>query len=137
MDLIKWLNKHLLVYWIPLGIVAFIIFFFSVLKSPFSAIGIPEGDLLDFNTLHIPAYFALSFLAGIAFRHTTNLKFHHYTLAIIFAFAFGTLMEITQGFVPGRTASLIDSTHSLIGAALAQPLRFVLKQEKRLLNKII
>ena len=137
MNYIKWLNHHIIIYWMPLTIACLIIIYFSILKNPFSSIGIPKGDLLNFNNLHIPAYFVLSFLAGVAFRHTTKLKFHHYTLAILFAFNFGILMEIAQGFIPARTASLFDTTHALIGALLAQPLRYILKLDKKYLDKIL
>ena len=102
MNYIKWLNHHIIIYWMPLTLACLTIIYFSILENPFSSLGIPKGDLLNFNNLHIPAYFILSFLAGVAFRHTTKLKFHHYTLAILFAFNFGILMELMQGLVSDR-----------------------------------
>jgi len=134
MELIKWLNQHKFIYWIPVYASVIIILYFSLLPQPFSSIGIPRGDLLNFNTLHIIAYFGVSLVMGIAFRHSNIeiLKNHSYIWAIFFGTFLGGFVEFAQDFIPGRYLGFMDLVLNMIGVFSAQLIRFILKRNKQL-----
>ncbi len=134
MKVIDWLNKHpILVFQIPVLIVIIIISFFSLATTPFQTVGVGTGGI-DFNLLHFLAYFGLSFLLGIALRHSDSK--HPYLNAILITLFFSILMEGFQYFIPARSFDLMDIVYNFSGVLLGQAFRFVLKQNK-VLNKII
>ncbi len=142
MDMIRWLNNHKILYWVPLAAVVSVILFFSIIPRPFEAITGEEGSFLDdlnlFDALHAAAYFALCFFMGVAFRHSDGIfRNNHYALAISFSLIFGGAIEIVQGFIPGRYLSFYDVMFNLAGIIPAQIIRYFLKKEKRYLDKII
>lgn len=131
-----WLDQHPALYWFPvLGIIA-IILFFSLIPMPFTAVGMERGDLLNFDILHIIAYFTLSFFIGIAFKHSRNniLSLYHYSFAVLIGITFGTLIELAQGLIPGRYPSFIDAIYNSAGVVLAQILRYLLEKVKQSLQ---
>ena len=134
MKLTNWLNNHTFIYWIPVYASVMIILFFSLLPRPFSLIGIPSGDLLNFNTLHIIAYFGLSLVMGMAFRHSeiAILKNHSYIWSIFFGTFLGGFVEFAQDFIPGRYLDFMDLVLNMIGVFSAQLIRFILKKNKQL-----
>ena len=134
MKFIKWLNNHAFIYWIPVYASVLIILYFSLLPKPFSAIGIPSGDLLNFNTLHIIAYFGVSLVMGIAFRHSNIaiLKNHSYIWPIFFGTFLGGFVEFAQDFIPGRYLGFMDLVLNMIGVFAAQIVRFILKRNKQI-----
>lgn len=129
MKIVEWLNKHPIIYWVPLFILIIIIAFFSLLPRPFDTVGVGEDTmerLTSLDTLHFLAYLAFGFLAGVALRHS-KIK-HHYLTAIALGYIFGGAMELLQIFIPGRYSSIIDSLINLEGIVLAQGIRWILKK---------
>ena len=138
MKLIDWMNKHTIIsYWVPLYAAVIVIIYFSLLPKPFSSIGLPAGDLLNFDVLHLFAYFTLSFMMGVALRHSKFkvLSNNSYILPIFIVVLFSGLLELLQGYIPGRWASFTDLIYNLGGTVIAQAVRFNLKLNNTL-NKI-
>jgi VanZ family protein len=134
--LLKWLDSHPFIYWVPVCFALLIIFYYSL--TPMPSRKIIDMVSSNFDMLHIPAYFALSLLAGIAFRHSKFKLFNKnsYVLAVFFSACLGGFIELAQGFIPGRNLSFMDMMFNLAGIFSAQLIRFVLKIEKRLLDKL-
>jgi len=132
MKLFDWLNKHPFTkYWGPVYIVMLIIVFFSLTTNPFATIGMEDvGTTLNFNFLHVLAYFVLSFLMGIAVRQSKQVAFrkYHYFFPILCCFAFSGFIELMQFFVPERAPSFLDLFFNLGGILLAQLARLILKK---------
>lgn len=139
MKFIDWMNKHTMIsYWMPLYAVMAVIAYFSLMPMPFSAIGLDRGDMLNFDVLHIFAYFVLSFLMGVALIHSRIkvLSKNSYILPILIVVLFSGFLELFQGFIPGRWTSFTDMIYNLGGTVVAQAVRFRLKKNKSL-DKII
>lgn len=82
----------------------------------------------DFNTMHLLAYFFLSFSIGISLFHS-RFK-NHYNLAILYCFLFGVLIEILQHFIPGRFFGIDDLIRNTVGILLGQGARAILRKNK-------
>ncbi|MBD3249190.1 hypothetical protein GF336_04035 [Candidatus Woesearchaeota archaeon] len=142
MDIVRWLDKHKLFYWMPLLAVIAVILFFSIIPRPFEVIAGEKGSFfheLDFSDIeHIAAYFTLCFFMGVAFRHSKIdiLRNNHYALAISLSLLIGAMLEFLQGFIPGRYLSFYDVMFNLTGIIPAHLLRYVLKKGK-ILGKIL
>lgn len=102
--------------WFPTIILMIIIAFFSLAPKPFEKIGIEQGEQLDFNYLHIFAYFILSILVGIALN---NYKYSYY-YAILFCLIYSFILETGQLLIPERTFDLLDILYNLLGISTAQ-----------------
>jgi VanZ family protein len=133
------IRKHKFAFfWIPVFLAMAVIFVFSIMPpKQVEKTGI-EGFGFSLNNLHFVAYFALSFLLGIALWHSNKgyLNRNHYILAILVCVAFGSLNELLQFFSPGRTPDFLDAMNNGIGAVIAQGFRFVLRLEKKCLRRI-
>lgn len=128
MNLIKWLNKNYYLYWIPLYCSILVITYFSLFTKPFTRIGLEAGDsILNFNILHIVAYFVLGTSMTIALTHSKHKSKYIILYSILFCFLFGTLMEIIQYFIPGRFFSIIDISQNLAGIVIGQMPFFIKK----------
>jgi len=136
----KVLKHHILFFWDPVFLYMAIIFYLSSIPEP----PIPGFIIKIFSTktglvLHFFEYFILSFLTSIALRHSKHSFFnkHHYLLAILIASLYGISDEIHQIFVPGRFATISDALINIVGAGFAQFIRWLLKKEKTIIDKII
>ena len=100
------INKHPFIkYGGPVYIVMLVILFFSLTPKPFTTIGVEQADTaLNFDLLHILAYFVLSFLMGVAFQHSKIkiLKTYHYHFSIFFSLLFSGFNELMQFLIPGN-----------------------------------
>jgi VanZ family protein len=70
------------------------------------------------NLLHIPAYGLLALLwlltlktYGVAWRRSLALAF-------VLATAYGVVMELSQGWIPGRVPSVLDALFNVLGILL-------------------
>lgn len=128
MEIKKWLKEHpFFKYWEPVVIVMAIIAFFSLNTDPFSMVGVAELDAIDFNPLHVLAYFVLSLMMGIGFKHSGSVLYERYyhLFAILYSFVFGAFVELMQMFVPDRYSDLQGLAYNLAGILLAQMILYV------------
>ena len=123
------------VLWFGVFAILSVILFYSLNPQP-PSVGIPSS--VDFNDLHLIAYFVFTFVLGVAMRHSTleKLSKNHYLLPIFVALFIGAAIELGQKYIPGRYLSLGDLGRNLLGSIAAVVVRFILKREKNL-NKII
>lgn len=108
MELFDWFNRHPVIrYWPPVYACMAFILYFSLSTSPPSSIG---GHKLNFNIMHLAAYFFLCFFmsAALAVSRLQIFKKNPYLLSIFLCFLFGGFTELMQSFVPGRSPSLAD-----------------------------
>lgn len=113
MKFLEKLNSlHASVPWFQVFAWMIFILYFSLSPSPPDAVG---GYTLNFDILHLVAYFVLCLLAANAFSNTHMYlpKKNPYLFSIFFCFLFGGFIEIAQSFVPGRTASIADVFYNL------------------------
>ena len=108
MKLFSWLNKYQVPkYWVPAYACMSAILYLSLTPTPPDSVG---GYVLNFNFLHLAAYFVLCLLISNAFANTRidSLRKNPFVVTIFFCFLFGGLIEILQSFVPGRSPSMSD-----------------------------
>ena len=67
------------------------------------------------NALHVPIYAVLVALGGLCLRTPRGPGLLGMAGIAILCFAFGTLLEIAQTLVPGRTGSLTDLLLNAVG----------------------
>ena len=78
----------------------------------------PKGTALQetlHNLGHVPAYAGLTFLA-IGLLMVYEVKSSVFLKAFCSSVLYGVLLEYLQGFVPGRTPSLLDVSSNAFGA---------------------
>ena len=68
------------------------------------------------NFFHLPAYAMLAFILMNTFRAFNRRRVNLWVFLI--SVGYGGLIEILQGFVPGRTPSLGDESLNMLGTAL-------------------
>jgi len=132
----KILKHNIFFFWTPVFLYMAIIFYFSsTTKPPIPELWISTKTYL----LHFIEYSVLSFIIGIALRHSKHpfLNKHHYVLAIVIAGLYGISDEFHQAFVPGRFATISDAFMDFVGALATQLIRWLLKQEKTIIDKVI
>jgi VanZ family protein len=130
MNIKKFVTKHsFFVYQVPIFLLMIIILFYSVIPKPHES-GINAN--LNLNLLHVLAYFTLSFLIGVALRHSKSIFNKKYTyFAILFSWLFGALNEVLQLLVPLRHFSLSDLLgYNLGGIVVAQIVLVLLIRKK-------
>jgi VanZ family protein len=110
MGLILWLEEHRKAAWFLTIVYMGMIFFFSSMSK------LPQPDVgYDITTLeHIAEYAVLGFLLSTAMRVEKKKVF----AVVMIAALYGVTDEIHQFFVPGRVASIYDTTADLIGSAI-------------------
>lgn len=118
-----WLESKPKLAWTLVAVYATIIFILS--SFPYAP---PEPGFLarvSSTFKHIFEYFIFGFLLLAAFRSNTKTRKSALLLAFIFASFYGLSDEFHQLFVPGRTASIIDSLAdslgSFLGAFISKP----------------
>ena len=100
-----------IVYWLPVYVIALIIFYYSSLSSPLAG----AGTGLSSWIFHVVEYFLLSMAAYFAFKN--NWKLGNYRLnTLIFTLLFAVSDELHQMLIPGRVASLLDIGVDLAGS---------------------
>jgi VanZ family protein len=100
-------------YWVPVVLYAGFIFYVSSIPSPVPA------TRIDLSVLHVPMFFALSYLiARAASAHAWAGERTAIATAILFTAAYGVLDELHQLYVPGRTFSYLDIGFDLLGGCL-------------------
>ena len=80
------------------------------------------------NLMHAPAYGLMAFFVLLSWDQTHQWERRSVLGTALVCFGYGVLIEILQGFVPGRNPSLLDITLNTlgIGAALWLMTRFKL-----------
>ena len=76
--------------------------------------GTPLQEMLH-NLCHVPAYAGLTFIV-IGLLMVYEVKSTIFLKAFCFSVLYGVLLEFLQGFVPGRTPSLLDVSSNAFGA---------------------
>lgn len=96
--------KNFVKYWIPVYLMAFVIFYFSSLSRLPEPLVIKTPDYIK----HFTEYLFFSFLVFRAFNNTNSFKLNHSLFTFIFISLFAISDEIFQAFTPGRISSLFD-----------------------------
>lgn len=100
----------------------FVITWLSITASPPSGPGTgPASTVINPQTAHLGMYGvlgALLMLAGWSISHAKR-RFLFSAGIVVFAGAYGGLMELVQGTVPQRSASWEDALLNTVGAAIA------------------
>ncbi len=106
-------QKDFLYYWLPVILVAGLIFGLSSLSQPPS---VCVGGCSSCTTvfLHVIEYFVLAALLLRALKH--HAAKHPYLFAILFAALYGVTDEVHQLFVSGRVFSWLDIGADALGA---------------------
>lgn len=101
-------------YWLPVGLYAGLIFYFSSLQHPEDFLPITVWDKLA----HVVEYAILGILSYRAFVNTGSVwgTRHAMLLTILFSVAYGLTDELHQLFVPNRQADLVDVFADSLGA---------------------
>ncbi|MEM4247900.1 MAG: VanZ family protein [Candidatus Nanoarchaeia archaeon] len=81
----------------------------------FSAKIVPGAEIIGDKSIHIFAFFILAVLVYLAIKENSGAI----VFAMLFAFAYGIIIEILQLYIPGRFASLGDVAANAIGIVLA------------------
>ena len=110
--------KKFIKYWLPVLVVAAIIFAVSSLPEPPSApVALPHLDKI----LHLLEYTLLSFLVKRALVRKNHKKIKETFLsAITLTTLYGISDEIHQNFVPNRYMSIFDLAFDFLGVMLGQ-----------------
>jgi VanZ family protein len=89
---------------------------------------IPSPDKLA----HTALYFGLGILLYLAFTNSsdTRISARAIQLSLIVGIAYGLMDEVHQGFVPGRTSSLIDVGFNALGIGISQLVIVLLRNRK-------
>ena len=101
-------------HWLPFIAYLGFIYFLSTRPKPIP-LDIPNIPM-DFSFLHIIEFFILAFLLlRIFYAHKIKYEF---ILTILLITLLGIIDEVIQGYISGRTSSLIDAGLDFIGASL-------------------
>lgn len=104
------------IFWLPVVLYGWLIFFLSSLSSPDTGVQLPD------YILHIGEYGLLSALLIRAFNSGVfDPTVTSALLGAVTASAYGAADEIHQAFVPMREASVLDFGFDMLGAFLAWP----------------
>ena len=123
--------RHQLIYWFPVYIYVFIIFYFSSLPNVFTyAPQVLKPAFMDVSNLfyHVIEYMVLGFLLYRALVNS-NCK-HSMSLTILIAILYGFTDEIHQLFVPSRVFSLLDILANSFGVVSSQSVLYIIKNLK-------
>jgi VanZ family protein len=116
---------HFFKYQFPAIAWACLIYFASSIPGP----DLPDLFLLDYDKLiHIGIFFVFGFLAYRAlepYAKTESFNWKRVTLAVIIVVAYGTIDELHQGSVPGRTLDVFDLLADTIGGILSGGFAYV------------
>jgi VanZ family protein len=132
-------KKHPFTFWWDPVILYFIAI---MIISNWHTTPTPEKAILGFvisdKIKHVILYFGFSLLLGMACRHSrfTILRENHYFVALTVASLIGILDELNQLHVVGRHMGIDEIFLNITGAITGQIARFVLKLEKRWLDRI-
>lgn len=96
--------------WIPALIVMALIFLLSAIEGP-----VIDQTGLGKESYHLNGHFIVYFLLGLAFYKATK----DLILSVELALLYGTLDEIHQIMVPGRSWETVDMLVDLSGAGIA------------------
>jgi hypothetical protein len=104
-------------YWIPVGLVAGMIFSLSSTPTPEMYLSFLQWAVGD-KMAHAMEYGALSILCYRAFRHGSGswASRHAFVLAVLASAAYGMTDEWHQYFVPSRSADGLDLFADTVGA---------------------
>ena len=120
-------------YWLPVILVATLIFIGSSIQEPPVSLKIPHLD----KGIHLAEYAVLGFLLKRAFiRGRINQTLRLSLWAIVGAILYGAADEFHQSFVPNREISGLDLLFDSLGAIFGTTLHFMLKQESIKLRKL-
>jgi hypothetical protein len=117
--------RHVVSLWLPVVVMAALIFLMSSSSDPpsfpFDIAATLLPALPEDKSAHGMTYFVLALLLGRALSdgRWAGLSRSMCALAGALSVLYGVTDEIHQGFVEGRTMSLADLTADAIGAALA------------------
>lgn len=106
------------VHYLSVGVVAGVLFYFSVVTAAPTPGGPKPGPFWD-KKLHFAGYAALALALAYA---TTQLRDRPRTraaLVLSLAICYGVGIEFTQGFLPQRYFALTDLLANVVGAMLA------------------
>lgn len=110
---------HFFRYQFPALVWALLIYF----ASSIPASDLPDIFLLKFDKLvHVGIFFVFGFLTYRAFeplRKRESFSIKRMVLAVIIVVAYGTIDELHQGSVPGRTLDLYDLLADTVGGILS------------------
>jgi VanZ family protein len=103
-------------YWLPVGLYAGLIFFFSSLSHPEEILPITVWD----KFAHVVEYAILGILSYRAFFNAGSdwTARHALLLGIMLSAAYGLTDEFHQMFIPQRQADLLDFFADSIGASV-------------------
>ncbi len=108
-------KKYLKVTWSITGIWAFIVLILSTV--PASAFPQTEISYMD-KAFHFGEFIVLALLMTHAFKYAKVSLAENSLFTLILAGGYGILMELTQLYVPGRSASIYDIMADLAGVAV-------------------
>jgi VanZ family protein len=117
--------RHIVSLWLPVVVMAALIFLMSSNSDPpsfpFDIAAVLMPAVPEDKSAHGMTYFVLALLLGRALSdgRWSGLSRRVCALAGVVSVLYGVTDEIHQGFVEGRTMSLADVTADTIGAALA------------------
>lgn len=123
-------RTQILLAWLPAALYMALIWAVSSIALPDLPI---ESVPLRDKGVHFLEYGAL----GLLVAHATLRTWPHRSaartlpLAVLITVAWGVLDEIHQGFVPGRSAELLDLVADTLGAMAGAALRFALRVARR------
>jgi VanZ family protein len=106
-------------YLIPAILLTFGIFYVSSMPSnKFQENGFSTGEMLS-NLAHSPAFLSLTLLWLFSIWERGETLVRTWPVILIMSLvAFGTLIEIHQISIPGRTGSMLDVTSNIAGIIL-------------------
>ena len=96
-----------------------LVVFWSIFIAYYSLVPaekVPGAETFGTNLLHLPAYFVLSWLYFNAFGKDSKKSAYY---CVIFAFAYGILLEFLQLFTGYRHFSFLDISINFAGALFA------------------
>ena len=70
------------------------------------------------KVVHLCQYWLFAWLLVQAIRTARLKEWEYLVLAWIYATSYGLLVEVIQGFLPWRSADLVDAAANALGAAL-------------------
>lgn len=91
-------------YWLPVYLMAFIIFYFSSLSTIPDPLSLKTPNYIK----HLAEYAIFSLLVLIAFKNTKKFESNYSLFTIIFITLFAISDETFQYFTPGRAPSILD-----------------------------
>lgn len=98
--------------WVLVVLWSMLIVYYSF--SPGDAV--PGAKIFGDKSLHMASYFVLSLFYFNALQSKGEKAIYY---SIFFATMYGVLLELLQGFVPYRSASIVDVAVNSLGALIA------------------